>query len=461
MILQTITQVWNDLTVTRYDSSAQELPRQAMEGTVLLLDRNWQGLMEGHLVLPAQSSMIPPPTMAAPIAANEEATVTGDPHVKEADGGHFDFQGVAGKTYNLVNDTGFVLNAKFQRYAGNGNATTMGAIGGMISGPLGTSMIQIDAHSQTPVTVNGASVNHGKSVQLADGGLLSVSQDGRTISMTTREGYQNTVTLQGGGEGAYLDYAIKSGTWGVNHDGRMPGGLVGHTFDGDGKARDGRTGGGAQGEGAIDGVYTDYEVPGGLMGLPQLQIMKPGAFPEIFLQDPLYAQYFGLPMGTSSQLVSPDHIQELWNQVANDTLTQQMKDTAQNQYTKGKEQTQKLEMLLMLALNSGNLDLAMMLISGLESQKANELASHMVSQIKKKQDERKSIVDQIGDPKNKNDGATIQKLNLDAGDKNTEINMLQTFIQELMAQKHETQQLTSNYLKSKHDVSQAILRNIG
>lgn len=457
MILQTITQLWNDLTTIRYGGIPENL-RPAPEERILLLDQGWQGLMEGHRILPVQTSLIPPP-VTTPIAANEEATVTGDPHVREADGGHFDFQGVAGRTYNLINDTGFIFNAKFQPYAGSG-ATTMGEIGGIISGPWGTSRIQVNAHSQTPVMVDGAPVNPNESVRLADGGSLSVSKDGRTIHFTTREGYQNTITLQGKGDGAYLDYAVKSGTQGVGFDGKMPGGLVGHTFDGDGKARNGRTGAGAQGEGAIDGTYTDYEVPGGLMGLPQLQIMKPGAFPEIYIQDPRYAQYFGLPTGTSAQLVSPDHIQDLWTQVANDTLTQQMRDTAHSQYTKGKEQTQKLEMLLLLALNSGNLDLAMMLISGLESQKANQLAGSMVSQIKKKQDERKAIVDQIGDPKNKNDGATIQKLNLDAGDKNTEINMLQTFIQELMAQKGETQQLTSNYLKSKHEVSQAILRNI-
>ena len=40
----------------------------------------------------------------------------------------------------------------------------------------------------------------------------------------------------------------------------MPTGLLGQTFDADSDRRDGKKGKGAQGEGAIDGVYTDYMI---------------------------------------------------------------------------------------------------------------------------------------------------------------------------------------------------------
>jgi hypothetical protein len=39
----------------------------------------------------------------------------------------------------------------------------------------------------------------------------------------------------------------------------MPGGLLGQTFDADNAARNGQTGAGAQGEGAIEGDVSDYE----------------------------------------------------------------------------------------------------------------------------------------------------------------------------------------------------------
>lgn len=404
---------------------------------------------------PVSAGAIP----SAPVAAGQQAKVWGDPHVTEADGGKFDFQGAVGKSYNLINDTGLILNATFQSYQGRQDMTTMGEIGGMVSGPNGTSMIRINAHNQPPASVNGISVQPGGTVQLADGGSLSVSRDGKTITIATKEGYQNTITVQGSGGDAYLDYSLRSGAQGVGSDGRMPGGLVGHTFDADTLARNGKTGSGAQGEGAIDGVYTDYEVPGGVLGLPQPQVLKNGAFPDLQITDPRYQQYFGIPTGTSASLIGPDQIQEMWNQVVNDSLNQSMIQGSRNTANESAQKTKKMELLLQLALNSGNIDMAMLLISGLETRRANELAGTIMGRIQELQKERQAFVTDMS--KKNQDPQEAARLNNMAGDKSTEISLLQTLLQDLMAQKNEAQQMASNYLKSKHETAQAILRNIG
>lgn len=452
----------------------QKIPHLFTTPAEILAFANYNKLVGGGTVcIPFSTQSTIPNPNAEPVAAGQEAKVEGDPHVTEADGGRFDFQGQVGKTYNLINDTGFTLNAKFQSYDGSDRLTTMGEIGGIVSGPGGTSAIQINAQNIKPfaalsnlpvnglVSVNGAPVNAGESVRLADGGSLSVSKDGKTVTMTTQEGYQNTITLQVGGGGTYLDYFLRSGGQGVAKEGRMPGGLVGHTFDADPTARNGKTGEGAQGEGAIDGVYTDYEVPGGLLGRPQPQVMKAGAYPDIRIMDPAYENYFGLPVGTSTSMVPEDQIQEMWNQINADSMNQQRNHTLLQNTASDGGRIKKMEMLLTLALQGGNIDLAMLLLSGLETAKVNQLSGALMMKIKDLQTKRKGLVEQMARPENKDNQGEIQKLNNQAGDVSTEISMLQTFIQDLMAQKSEAQQMSSNILKTRHDTAQAIVRNMG
>lgn len=419
-------------------------------------------LISGYPVQPGRGTIIAMPIVipSTPVAANQQAKVEGDPHVTEADGGRFDFQGEPGKTYNLINDKGFTLNAKFQAYNGSNNLTTMGEIGGLISGAGGSSLVKIATSSSgAKVTVNGSDVLPGQSTPLADGGLLTVSADSKTVTFSTKEGYQNTVTVQGTAGNLYLDYSVKSSSIGVGSDGKMPGGLVGQTFDGDGAQRNGKTGAGAQGEGAIQGVYTDYEVQGGLFGAPQPQIMKPGAYPIIVIQDPAYDSAFGIPVGTNPLLISSDQIQQMWDGVINDSMNQM--NTANNQATRAQEdaKNRKLQMLIQLALQSGNVELAMLLLASLESQSANSIASDLMTKIQDLQNQRREYAAKMADKNTPSQEAA--SLNTDIGAIQTDISMLQTFLQEVMSQKRDTQQMASNIIKSNHDTAQAIIRNMG
>jgi hypothetical protein len=195
-----------------------------------------------------------------------EGRIWGDPHFIGADGGKYDVQGQAGKVYNLLSDQGFQMNGRFDKYDDKG-ATVVGQVGIR----AGSDVIEVSKAGR--VTVNGQEVKDGQKVRLADGGF--VERDGKEVTVKSGEW---TVEFQANGR--YLNMDVK--TENANADGVKPHGLLGQSFDGDGIARNGDKGKGAQGGGAIEtmaNTFTeagdkltihDYEVDGihdvGFMG---------------------------------------------------------------------------------------------------------------------------------------------------------------------------------------------------
>ena len=186
-----------------------------------------------------------------PVAANETGKIWGDPHFVGADGGKYDVQGQAGKSYNLLSDRGLQFNGTFGAY-GDGGATVVKDTAINVGGPCGQSQVKFSADGKA--TVNNQELKDGQSVRLADGGTAILN--GNKLTVTTAEGYTIEQTKQDG----YINADVKTGANGVAADGVLPHGLLGQTFDADKEARNGKTGAGAQGEGAIDGKVTDYEV---------------------------------------------------------------------------------------------------------------------------------------------------------------------------------------------------------
>ncbi len=148
-------------------------------------------------------------------------------------------------------------------------------------------------------------------------------------------------------------------------------------------------------------------------------------------------------------------LQDLWDQ----TLQMQEPNVSGNTSIQQVSKSRKLRLLLQLALMSGNMDLAMLLLGSLETQQANSVAAGLMTQIRNLQEQRQSIANQMGNKEIKPN--ELQKLNVQAGDIGTEISLLQTFLQDVMSQKNEAQAMTSNFLKSKHDTAMGIIRNMG
>ncbi len=170
-----------------------------------------------------------------PIAV-DKGRVWGDPHFVGADGGKYDVQGEAGTTYNILSDRGIQFNALFDTWGSKQGATIVSDAGITVNGH------QIQFAKCGTLTVNGKVVGDGTHL---DGMLI---KDGNTLKVSTDE-YQIDLEAV---DSKYLNFDFKSDN--IIADGMMPHGLWGQSADGDGKARNGDTGAGAQGGGAIEGL---------------------------------------------------------------------------------------------------------------------------------------------------------------------------------------------------------------
>jgi hypothetical protein len=190
-----------------------------------------------------------------PIAANEHGRIWSDPHFMGGDYGTYDIQGEAGKTYNLLSDSGLQLNGQFDTYQSDG--TAVGKTGLAVTGEDGSSS-RIAFSKDGSAEIDGEAMVAGQDYTLADGGTARL-EDGK-LTVTTAEGYTIEQAAKGGDE-KYINIDVYTGENGVGND-QLPGGLLGQSFDADDVARSGNLGHGAQGEGAIDGVVQDYEMNG-------------------------------------------------------------------------------------------------------------------------------------------------------------------------------------------------------
>lgn len=218
---------------------------QALSGLASMLDPKSGGLPTGHSATGHKDVSRPwhashSETKHAPqkpIAGS--ARIWGDPHFIGADGDRFDVQGKAGKTYNLLSDRGFQLNGQFDAYGSDG-ATVVG------KAAINADNNFITVDKKGTAVVNGQTLKDGQRIDLFNGG--------------TAEKHGDTITVKKGewevafeANGSYLNMDIK--TQNAVADGVKPQGLIGQTFDGDGKALIGDAGAGAQGGGAIKDAH--------------------------------------------------------------------------------------------------------------------------------------------------------------------------------------------------------------
>jgi hypothetical protein len=190
-------------------------------------------------------------TIDDPIAANEHGRIWGDPHFEGGDGGKYDVQGEAGKTYSLLTDEGLDLRGRFDAWSEG--VTIVGQTGLTLTGTDGRTS-EIAFSKDGTATINGEVMEEGKTYDLADGGT-AILEEG-VLTVNTAEGYTIEQSTHGSGDRAYINVDVTTGENGVG-SGRLPGGLLGQSFDADSEAR---VGSGNQGEGAIDGSVEDYEV---------------------------------------------------------------------------------------------------------------------------------------------------------------------------------------------------------
>lgn len=168
-------------------------------------------------------------------------TITGDPHFADPDGGKFDVMGDAGKTYNILSDRKFQMNALFDKWGQDG--VTVVTKSGFT---LGNSKVEFGLDGK--LKVNGEDkaagdydLGSGNKISLKDGSLTVTSSE-YTVTVANVPNVCQNITITAKNALA---------------DGVRPEGLFGQLFDEDKDARNGDAGVGAQGGGAIATLKVD------------------------------------------------------------------------------------------------------------------------------------------------------------------------------------------------------------
>ena len=332
-----------------------------------------------------------------PIAANETAEAWGDPHMEGADGDKFDVMGVPGGIYNLFTDSEVMLNGKFEAIGNNG-ATVIGETGLTLGSGNQKSYITVSTRPKGQVTLNGVVLAPGSEQTLPDGSTIKVSKDGKTVTIHTPE-YTLTQKIVKEGSDGELRVTIKSGAQGVNADGIMPSGLLGETFDADKIAK---TSTDKNGAGALNHPLNYYEVPSGLFG--KAEVVK-------------------------------------------------MLDQEREQ--------DRLFQLMMTALASGNVTMAMMIYAHLETKTANQLTKTLVGKLQSLQAQKKELISKIQNAPNGEEGTKqIQALNQEVGTVNDDITMLQSFMKEVVQNKNQAVEFASNFTSAEHQTTMSVIRSM-
>ena len=171
--------------------------------------------------------------------------IWGDPHFIGQDGGKYDVQGEAGKSYNLLSDKDFQMNGRFDQYKNTDGLTVVGQVG------IAAGSDQIEVNKTGEVLVNGQELKAGDKVQLEAGGYVEYHANGGGVTVESGE-WKTDIDFQNKGSGPTAHLNIDVSTDNAVADGVKPHGLLGQTFDADDDARNGDKGKGTQGGGAIE-----------------------------------------------------------------------------------------------------------------------------------------------------------------------------------------------------------------
>ncbi|MCE9623870.1 MAG: hypothetical protein K8R69_00215 [Deltaproteobacteria bacterium] len=122
----------------------------------------------------------------------------------------------------------------------------------------------------------------------------------------------------------------------------------------------------------------------------------------------------------------------------------------------------RLVQVMLLALRSGNISLAMLLFSHIETTTANEVTRCLMTKVQNLQDNKRKLSLDLQNQKTDPEGTkNMQKINADMQQANDDITVLQTFIRDVAQNKQASIELASAFLSNEHETTMAIVRSFG
>jgi hypothetical protein len=225
-------------------------------------DESWNAVAQIHLI----KTDIPLPKEKKPVGVN------GDPHFTGFHGEKFDVRGEPYQVYNLVSHKGFALNVLFvpgvtQQMVDGAKVleegTFMGEAGILVNDGQSTRHIRMALDTDKKDVIIQVLLD-GKAVTEAD------KRVGDVLISVTRKGVFVTTPIWEVAFNAHLS-PLDQPMLNLRYikprsnplaGGVAPHGLLGQTLDGDREAVHGAKGRDAQGEGAIEGTHSEYQVSG-------------------------------------------------------------------------------------------------------------------------------------------------------------------------------------------------------
>ncbi len=134
----------------------------------------------------------------------------------------------------------------------------------------------------------------------------------------------------------------------------------------------------------------------------------------------------------------------------------------QQQSIDSNQKTDELTQMMLMALQSGNIDLAMLIFASLETTQSHEITKVLSQKLLDAQNQRRNLTTQLANAqgdKNANNGQMTQ-IQGNMQEVNDTIQMLTTFLKDVQDQKNRTVEFANNFLNSEHQTTMSIVRGM-
>jgi|GEM_PF-6251022 len=145
--------------------------------------------------------------------------------------------------------------------------------------------------------------------------------------------------------------------------------------------------------------------------------------------------------------------------IVNFMIDQTNRQMSLKQTNEAQHQNEKLLHLLLIALRIGNIDLAMLLFSALESRQATEMTKILTQKLVEAQENRRTLTGQMAG-NDKDSQKNLAKTQAGVQEVNDQISLLTSFIRDVNEQKNRTLEFANNFLINEHQTTMSIVRGM-
>lgn len=153
---------------------------------------------------------------------------------------------------------------------------------------------------------------------------------------------------------------------------------------------------------------------------------------------------------------------DLSQQTLDFILQESARQENKQKFQENLEKSKKLETLMLSLLQSGHIDLAMLLFAQIESNEAQSMTGALTQQLQQAQAKRRELSGQMGQVPQGQQNSQSQLSSLQSGlqEVGDTLQMLTTLIKDINEQKNKTLEFANNFLNSEHQTTMSLIRGM-